>query len=57
MGDKNLPKKNGVSDELAELIERKLAENIALLKLIGKLQVDTTKATDSASTKVTGEKI
>lgn len=40
MGDNNKNEKNHVSEELAELIERKLAENIALLKLIEKKRTE-----------------
>ncbi len=40
MGDNNKNEKNHVSEELAELIERKLAENIALLKLIEKIRTE-----------------
>lgn len=40
MGDNNKNEKNHVSEELAELIERKLAGNIALLKLIEKIRTE-----------------
>ncbi len=40
MGDNNKNEKNHVSEELAELIERKLSENIALLKLINKIELN-----------------